>query len=149
MSFLRKLDLPPVWFLLSVAIIWLTDGFLPPLDVPYSQPAAMVMAGAGLGLGVWAAVWFYLKRTPIEPFHTPTAFIIEGPFQITRNPIYLAMVLFSTSATLWTGSALGLLTTSLLWLILDRRFVVKEEEVLRDLFGSEAREFFQETRRWF
>jgi protein-S-isoprenylcysteine O-methyltransferase Ste14 len=145
---LRKLDLPPVWFLLSIVCIWIGKITIPVMHIPFGKVGSGGITCAGLALGIWATIWFYRKRTPIEPFHTPKAFIVEGPYRLSRNPIYLAMVSFSAAATLWTGSVVGIVTTPLLWLILDRRFVRQEERVLHATFGGQAEVFFRATRRW-
>ena len=143
-------DLPPLWWLGSIAAIYLAKWLLPGLHV--SSVILSVVSGvtiaAALGLVAWAGLWFLRKKTPIEPHHTPKTLIIEGPFRMTRNPIYLALVLLTVASALGHGSVIGLALAAGLWWILDRRFAAPEEALLRATFGSEAEEYLKDTKRW-
>ncbi|MDG1067882.1 MAG: isoprenylcysteine carboxylmethyltransferase family protein, partial [Sulfitobacter sp.] len=79
---------------------------------------------------------------------TPKTLIIEGPFRMTRNPIYLALVMLTVASALGHGSVIGLALAAGLWWILDRRFAAPEEALLRATFGSEAEEYLKDTKRW-
>jgi protein-S-isoprenylcysteine O-methyltransferase Ste14 len=48
--------------------------------------------------------WFWRKKTTIEPHHTPTALIVEGPYRLSRNPIYLALLALLAGYVLRLGS---------------------------------------------
>jgi hypothetical protein len=67
---------------------------------PVYQVAGGLLMLAALALIAWSALWFWRKKTTIEPHHTPTALIVEGPYRLSRNPIYLALLMFwwATSA---------------------------------------------------
>ncbi len=80
-----------------------------------------------LAMVAWSAIWFWRKKTPIEPHHTPKTLIFEGPYRVSRNPIYLALVLLTFASALGHGSIFGIICTVILWIILDRRFAAKEE----------------------
>lgn len=139
-------DLPPVWALGAAALAWGLARFLPLAPLP-GWPAAPLLA-AGFGLGGWAAWWFRVKRTPIEPREAPRALIVEGPYRINRNPIYAGMALALFGWAFWLGAASALAPAAGFLVVVDRRFVRGEEAALRAAFGPEAERYLAATRRW-
>lgn len=143
-------DLPPIWWATSIAAIYLAKWLLPSWhfeNVTFGYLSQGVFFFA-LAVIAWSAVWFWRKRTPIEPHHTPKSLIIEGPYRLSRNPIYLALVLLTFSSSIGHGSLIGLIATFALWKVLDTRFAAKEEALLRQQFGEAALDYFAGTRRW-
>lgn len=143
-------DLPPLWWLGSVALIYLGKWMLPAWHVTgaFLNALSWALLLAALAFVGWSALWFLRKKTPIEPHHTPKTLIVEGPFRITRNPIYLALVMLTVASALGNGSVLGLALAGALWWVLDRRFAAPEEALLRVTFGAEAEAYLGRTKRW-
>lgn len=143
-------DLPPIWWLGSVAMIYLGQWLLPGLHVSVGLLGIVSWAllVAALGIVGWSALWFWRKKTPIEPHHRPKTLIVEGPYTLSRNPIYLALVMITLSSALGHGSVIGLAAAVGLWWVLDRRFAGPEEALLRDTFGAEAEAYLRQTKRW-
>ena len=143
-------DIPPVWWGGSVSVIYLGKWVFPTLHVSSGilTVFSWIMLAAALGVIGWAAVWFFRKKTPIEPHHTPKTLIVEGPFRVTRNPIYLALVLLTVASALGHGSVIGLGVAAVLWWVLDRRFAAPEEALLLETFGAEAQDYLSRTKRW-
>lgn len=143
-------DLPPLWFLLCIAIAWFLANQLPLLRIfgPVAQLLGVALALAGLALILWAALWFYRKRTTIEPHHNPSALIVEGPYRLSRNPIYLGLLSILTGTVLWLGTLSALPVPFAFAAILLRRFILPEEAALRRAFGPDAEHYFITTRRW-
>lgn len=139
-------DLPPVWALGAALSAWALARVLPVATFPAGL--GRVFVAAGLALVLWAAWWFWRKRTPIEPRETPRALIVEGPYRINRNPIYTGLVLIVAGFALSLGALSALLPALALPVILDRRFVRDEEAALRAAFGAEAEAYLARTRRW-
>jgi protein-S-isoprenylcysteine O-methyltransferase Ste14 len=110
--------------------------------------ASKVVFYSALALIAWSAVWFWRKKTPIEPHHVPKTLIVEGPYRLSRNPIYLALVLLTVSSALGHGSIIGFCCAVALWKILDHRFAAREEALLLSEFDDEARRYLSKTRRW-
>ena len=143
-------DIPPVWaagILVAQAALSL---WLPVVrfDTVWTDAVGWVAMGAGVGLAVWAAIWFRRKRTTIEPRDVPTALIVEGPYRISRNPIYSGAALFLFGAGLALGALSSVAAAALFPPIIARRFVRGEEAALRSAFGGEADRYIAATRRW-
>lgn len=143
-------DLPPVWLAGFMVVAWVLDRGLPLVEAfgPLYRVLGIVLMLAALGLIGWSAWWFWRKKTTIEPHHTPSALIVEGPYRLSRNPIYLGLLALLTGYVLWLGSLAPVILPFAFHRVLTRRFIEPEEEALRRLFGAEAHAYLERTRRW-
>ncbi len=88
------------------------------------------------------------RRTTIIPHRDADALVTTGIFSRSRNPIYLADVMILSGMILYWGAVLSLpLVPILLWL-LERRFVIPEEDRLRRKFRADFARYCQKVRRW-
>lgn len=143
-------DLPPLWWAGSIAFIYVAKWAVPAwhFETDLLSLVSRVVFFAALAVLVWSGAWFWVKKTPIEPHHTPKTLIVQGPYRVSRNPIYLALVLLTVSSALAHGSVVGIVCAAVLWAILNRRFAAKEEALLFQTFGDEAVAYLEKTRRW-
>lgn len=143
-------DLPPVWLVMGLGLAWVMATYLPLVRLfgPVLQAVGIMLALAGFGLILWAALWFWRKQTTIEPHHEPRRLIVEGPYRLSRNPIYLGMLAILTGAVLWHGALSPLPLPFAFATIMTRRFILPEEAALTRLFGAEAQAYLAATRRW-
>ena len=143
-------DLPPIWFAGFCVAAWFLARELPLVMAfgPLFWGVGLIMIAAGLGVILWSALWFLRKKTTIEPHHNPTTLITEGPFRFSRNPIYLGMVLMLTGYVAWLGALSAVLLPGLYIAVLTLRFILPEEDRLREAFGQEAERYMQATGRW-
>ncbi|MEM8728329.1 MAG: isoprenylcysteine carboxylmethyltransferase family protein [Pseudomonadota bacterium] len=143
-------DLPPLWWLGSIVVIYAVKWSLPGWHFASGLLTTLswILCVAGLAVIFWAASWFLRKKTPIEPHHVPKTLIVEGPYHLSRNPIYLGLVLLTLATAVGQGSLVGLVVTAALWWVLDHRFAAVEEAQLAETFGPEAAAYLKATRRW-
>lgn len=143
-------DLPPLWLLGFCLAAWFMARWVPLFDLsgPVLRWAGAVLALAGIGVIFWSGLWFLRKKTTIEPHEEPTTLITQGPFRLSRNPIYLAMVVILLGVVLWQGGLSGLVLPPIFMVLLSRRFILPEEQGLRDHFGAAAQDYMQATKRW-
>ncbi len=149
-ALIRAADLPPVWLFLSALLVWALSRWTPIIDL--SHPAmnwlGRVLITAGLAAMVWSALWFRRLGTSIIPRQTPKALIAEGPYRISRNPIYLADLVLLIGWWMIFPSPLGLMAPVLFHRIITRRFIMPEEDMLRQVFGDQAEAYFARVNRW-
>ena len=142
--------MPLFTILVGVAFsqVWPVDlGCEPPSGTRY-WVGGLIVAGAVLGLGLWSVVLVRGSGQSENPWK-PTVEIIErGPFQVTRNPMYLGMVLvcIGFAIALWNVWILGL-TPLCAWL-LQRLAIIPEEAYLERKFGESYLEYKRRVRRW-
>lgn len=142
-------DLPPIWLALFLVLNWIGAAVLPwRVELPLLSVVSWGFFAVGFALIGWSAFWFWRRKTTIEPHHTPKALIVEGPFRVSRNPIYLGMAIILAGSIIAGGQGACLvLLPAFVWII-AKRFIEQEETALREVFGDEVTPYFQETRRW-
>lgn len=148
---MRFLDLPPAWLILFLAVAWgqaEAFGFGLSLAHPVTFLVAGLMVGGGVVLTVLAAMEFKKQQTTIMPHETPSNLIQSGIFGKTRNPIYLADVLLLAGLCLWWDAVLSLVLVPVLVWVLEKRFIVPEENRMRRVFRADYARYEQKVRRW-
>lgn len=141
------LDYPPLWLALALALTWGT-GALWPLAIPYGAWAGVALAVAGVALMLAAAWRMAAHRTTLLPHLNPSALVTDGPFALTRNPIYLGDALILLGAILGWGALWALpLLPAFVWIV-TRRFILPEEARLRAAFGEAFESWAARTPRW-
>ncbi|MGE3173841.1 MAG: 4a-hydroxytetrahydrobiopterin dehydratase [Planctomycetota bacterium] len=143
-------DLPPMWFLLALlAVAGLHHGLPSPRWVPYqARLAGPALALAGVLLVVWGAGLLHRRGTGVRPFTPATALVPQGPFRFSRNPIYLGLIAIVAGAALGSGTPWPWPIVVAFALLLDRRFVRREEQFLAERFGDAYAQYRRAVRRW-
>lgn len=141
-------DLPPVWMLGAMALMWWLAENVPILDWSGIAPLGWLVIAGAIVLTLLAALHFRRQRTPIIPRQEPTALVTTGPYRFSRNPIYLADALILTGWTLILGALSPIVMIPAFMLLIERRFIRPEEAVLRQHFGSAFDDYCHSTRRW-
>lgn len=144
---------PPLLFLGALALGSLLSLGLP-LGTRLASPnglaltVGLVFVTSGLLLAALAANRFRLAGTPVPVDRPVTALVSVGPYQFTRNPIYIGLVLvyFGLSIILTSLWALFLLIPVLI--ILQRYVIAREEAYLEKKFGEAYRKYKERVPRW-
>lgn len=148
---MKRIDMPPIWLLGFAVLAWVQARYWPmgldfgngPLDL-----LAGVLIGGGIVLTGLAVVEFRKHRTTIVPHNTPSTLIRSGIFKRSRNPIYLADVLILTGLILLFDAVLALPLIPVFVWILEKRFIVPEENRMRREFRADFARYQEQTRRW-
>ncbi len=148
---LKWLDIPPVWLLAAIALAWAQSVYLP-LGLSFGGAIADflggILVGGGLVLMALAFVEMRKHRTTIVPHRDASTMVQSGIFSRSRNPIYLGDLLVLAGLILRFDAVLALpLIPLFLWLI-EKRFVIPEENRLRVKFRADFARYCQKTRRW-
>lgn len=145
------LDMPPFWLLGALIVAWLQSRFVPVLawsDGGWAEPVGTVLILLGVLL-MAASIWEFAraKTTPI-PRRNPNALITSGIFRLTRNPIYLGDALVLLGFILRWEATLSLILVPAFLVLIERRFILGEEERLSRAFGAEFEAYKGRVRRW-
>ena len=101
------------------------------------------------GLFALTAFWVLLKnKTPFDPSKPAIVIVQDGPFRISRNPMYLSLLILLLGIAVLTGSLWMFLAVPLLFFILDIGAVKPEEKYLEQKFGEEYHAYRSAVRRW-
>lgn len=145
------LDLPPLWLAGFVALAWLQASRFPmglSLGGPWTSFLGGLLVGAGLLLMLLAVYELSRQRTTVVPHRVPSALVQSGIYSRTRNPIYLGDALVLAGLILYFDAVLSLpLVPVFVWLI-ERRFILPEEDRMRRAFRADFARYAQKVRRW-
>jgi len=142
---------PPIAWAVAVlgglALNWLLPLPFVPATVPAGWLGATVFALA-LALFAWAIVTITRAGSNV-PTNRPTTTIVDrGPYRLTRNPIYLGMVLGLIGLAIALNSLWLLLTLVPFALVIRYGVVAREEAYLERKFGDDYRRYRARVRRW-
>ncbi|MBQ4825300.1 isoprenylcysteine carboxylmethyltransferase family protein [Leisingera sp. HS039] len=148
---MRWLDVPPVWLAGFVLTAWLQSvhaAFGLSFGGAWAGFLGGILLGGGLLLALLAITEMRRQKTTVIPHQTPSRLVQSGIFSRSRNPIYLGDVLILASLVLWFDAVLALpLIPIFLWL-LEKRFVIPEEDRLRRTFRADWARYEKKVRRW-
>jgi len=148
---MRWLDIPPVWLAAALAVAWWQSGqFSYGLSFggAWADFLGGLLVGAGVLLALLAVYEMRRQRTTVVPHREAQVLVSTGIFSRTRNPIYLGDLLILAGFILSWDAVLSLpLLPILLW-VLEKRFVIPEEDRLRRKYRAEFARFCEKTRRW-
>ena len=134
-------------------------GFLAGMGVERAFPSPRppvwlrIAAAAGgvsalLALDTTAMSRFMRAGTPIIPFRPATSLVTEGPYRMTRNPMYVGMGCVYAGAAVASGALWALATLPGVLLFIDREVIQREERHLAATFGEEYEDYRRRVRRW-
>lgn len=82
------------------------------------------------------------------PGKETTGIIKSGLFCLTRNPIYLGVILILPAIGLIINSLWFVLAIIPCFILMQRILILPEEKYLLDKFGSEYSDYCKKVRRW-
>lgn len=144
---------PPLLFLLGIVAGWLFDHALPlpiagPAARPATEPVGWLLVALGTGLSGWGVVTFRNAGTPIRPNRPATLLVTRGPFRLSRNPMYMGLVLVYLGVMVLVDSTWPLLCLPPVIAILQLTVIRNEERYLAVTFGRAYEEYRRRVRRW-
>ena len=141
---------PPLVYLAGLALGWALDAWhplgRPPAPLRWTLGGALAVAGLGLFLP--ALRLMRRARTAIAPTRPTTRLVVAGPFRVTRNPLYLSLLLVYAALAVLTGTLWALVLLPVVVAVLQRVVIVREEAYLERKFGDEYRAYRARVRRW-
>lgn len=148
-----ELKIPPaVVFVLCVALIWLIKELLPDYSayVPGQKWVAYGCFIIGAIVGSVSVAQFVYKSTTVNP-HRPenaSSLVRGGIYAISRNPMYLGLLLCLLALVLFWRNLLSLLIIPVFILYMNEYQIKPEEEMMEQKFGKKFTDYKKEVRRW-
>lgn len=141
---------PPVIFAIFFVIGYVTDLAFP---VELGFPEIRTTAGAvliitSIAIVAWAVSRFIGAKTHVDVRKPATTIVTDGPYRLSRNPMYVAASLLYAGVAIilampWT---LALLIPCLI--TLNQGVILREERYLEGKFGDSYRDYKSRVRRW-
>jgi len=148
-----ELKFPPDLLALTVAGgMWMVSTLTPSLDVPltYRLPVAAVLFSATVALVTTARVAFARAGTTFNPTSPSRSshLVTASVYRVTRNPMYLGMLLALIAAAVLFSNLFSLLLSAAFVAYMNRFQIAPEERVLNARFGPAYESYARSVRRW-
>ena len=143
-------SVPLVTVLAGIVLQWIW-----PLDIGWQlSPFAryllggLIVVGSLTALGVWPLLLFRQSSQRVEPWEPTPEVLQHGPYRLTRNPMYLQMVLICIGLSIILWNAWILVLTPLCAWVLQKYAIEPEEAYLERKFGDSYVAYKSKVRRW-
>lgn len=150
---MRLKIIPPLVFLIFGSIMYVLDRFLPVGEFDFFGRTVLlkVLIGLGLVTAILAFIQFARHKTTTHPkrLDKVSALVTKGIYEISRNPMYLGLLLFLLAWGLYLGNAFNIITAAAFVSYMNAFQIRPEEEVLKEKFGPAYTQYCKAVRRWF
>ena len=148
-----ELKIPPVVTVLLIGtLMWATarvaTGFR--FTLPAGRVIALGLAGTGIATALLGVVSFRRAKTTVNPLKPAAAssLVVVGIYQLTRNPMYLGMLLILLGWAVFLANFLVLIFPVAYVPVMNRLQILPEEKALTEKFGTEFASYKNQVRRW-
>ena len=116
---------------------------------PAASAAGNSFGGACVHPAVWAFVLFRREDTEINPTSPANRKLVtRGPYQFTRNPMYLGLVTLSLGIAVWIGAWPMFIAPLAVFATVNWVHIPFEEAKMRRQFGAAYDDYVARVRRW-
>ncbi len=143
---------PPIVGVLVAIAMWAVAKVGPQfsleLQVRYTLVCILIVVGVAFDLLGLAA--FRASRTtinPLKPDHA-SALVTGGVYRVTRNPMYVGLMLLLLAWGIYLSSLLTLAGLAIFVMYITRFQIQPEERALENIFGEEFSNYEKRVRRW-
>ncbi|MCR9195844.1 MAG: isoprenylcysteine carboxylmethyltransferase family protein [Hyphomonas sp.] len=143
---------PPLVGLLTGAGMWGLAKAFPGLviDGSFLRWSAIAVMGGGILIEAVSVLAFLRARTTVTPLKPEKAstLVVGGLYRVSRNPMYLGMLILLIGWALWLSNPASLLLLPVFVIYLTVFQIKPEEAVLSEKFGADYDAYCRRVRRW-
>lgn len=148
-----ELRIPPlVWALLHAGLMKGCQKLFPDLTLPlpFAPFFWPVLVGLGLSLCVGGVQSFRQAQTTVDPMHPEkaTTVVDSGLYGVTRNPMYVGMMLILFGLAVHLQNIPAFLVVGLFIAAVTQFQIRPEERVLEERFGEAYLDYRRRVPRW-
>jgi protein-S-isoprenylcysteine O-methyltransferase Ste14 len=145
--------IPPPLVAAAIAFaMWSLSSLLPKSAASENTRLALsiTIALIGIGFALAGVIAFRRSRTTVNPLHPEqaTALVTGGVYRISRNPMYVGMLLCLLAWAIYLASPLSLAGPVAFILFINRFQIEPEEKILAAKFGASFSAYCASARRW-
>jgi protein-S-isoprenylcysteine O-methyltransferase Ste14 len=145
--------LPPTYFLIALlamaALHWLYVP-LPALWIiswPWNLLGVLPLAG-GAWITLWADRLFKQLGTTVKPGERASRLVTEGPYRISRHPMYVGMTAILAGVAVLLATAAPWLAVAFFAAVMAAKFIPAEERAMEAAFGDAYLQYKRRVRPW-
>lgn len=143
---------PPLVGTFVAAAMWGLSMLGPQLDIPagLQYVAIAILVAAGVAFDLTGLFAFHTARTTINPLkpHCASTLVTCGVYRVTRNPMYVGLVLFLLAWGVYLSAVLPFTGPAIFALYITCFQIRPEERILKGIFGGEYEAYSNRVRRW-
>lgn len=146
-----ELKIPPLLLVVVCALdMWLLSWIFSSWSFVVADIWVVVSFTLGTILAFFGVVEFKRRQTTVNPMHPEetTQIVDTGVYRLTRNPMYLGMLLWLLACSLYLGNWAGLVMLPVFVAYMTRFQIKPEERQLEALFGNAYLNYRKRVRRW-
>ena len=140
----------PVLLVIAILLTFILQRFAPLPFFP-SLPSRIIGAilfVGGFFLGFPALRGMLQSQTSPNPHRPTTRLVFDGTYRITRNPMYLGMLISYAGMSIFLQNSWFILFLPILVWLFTAWVIVPEEKYLEGKFGQEYLDFKSRVHRW-
>lgn len=143
---------PPIVTIFFAVVMWgisLAD-FDIELNIILRGTIMAILLGLSVFFIITGILSFRKAATTISPLkpEAASALVCSGIYQISRNPMYVGLLLLLLAWGVYLSSFLSLFAIAGFVYYLNRFQIIPEEQALLSIFGSEFEDYQLRVRRW-
>ena len=141
---------PPVAIGTPLLVGWLvTQVAIDPIDLgAWRVPLGWALVLFFIGWNGWSLWLFGRHQTGLLPGQATDALIEEGPFRVSRNPLYVGLLALYLGLALLAPTFWGLVLFPAAVVLLQWGAIRPEEQFLHERFGAQYDDYTRRVRRW-
>ena len=141
--------LPPGYFMIMLGLT-IASNYVPKIAIiprPWSY-LGIILVFFGAYLNLHTDRLYKKAGTTVKPHQKPTELITNGPFRLSRHPMYLGMASILLGAAMIVGSLIAFIWPIIFILIMEKLFIKEEEKNMAEIFGKRYETYRAKVRRW-
>ena len=141
---------PPLVTLIFGLIIFYSTELIPSVSFKYQALIATIILILGIVVMLFAILTFRRLQTTINPLQPDkaTSLATSGVFELSRNPMYLGMLLILMAISLASGAIASLFILPAFITYISFFQILPEEQAMRELFPDHYDDYCKKVRRW-
>ena len=141
---------PPIVTLICGIAIYFSKTFFNQFFSYNNNIISLFLMILGLTIFVSAVKSFRRQKTTVNPLDPKQAssLVTSGIFKLSRNPMYLGMLIILLSMAFKFNLIGGLITSIFFYIFITKFQIIPEEAAMNELFGNEFIDYCKKTKRW-
>lgn len=148
---MKKLKIDIANYFMVIIIVNILLHYLVPIKqivhFPYRYVGILLFV-LGWIPNFWYGIYFRKMKTSIPAKEVPKKFVTTGLFRISRNPIYLGMIVALFGEAVFLGSLVSFILPVLFAILINIFNVAFEEKIMEKKFGKKYLDYKKTVRRW-
>ena len=141
---------PPIIVIFLISAVYFSSNLIIGFDLPFRTPLSLLLLFIGLLLIFIPVFQFIKSKTTINPqsFKNVNNLVSSGIFKISRNPMYLGMLIIISSTVVYYFNYFSIFAPFIFYFWINEFQIKREEKKLEEKFGNDYKKYKSKTKRW-